>query len=823
MSQVTREMIMAARRELKKRAARVSLANFVTFTTPEYQMGWVHKEICQKLDKFLQDVVDKKSPRLIIAMPPRSGKSELVSRKFPAYLLGRYPELSYIGTSYSSDLSGTFAKDVKGIMLSGEFKEVFPDVVLPRPGDGSGKISQSDRFDIVGHKGNYYSVGVGGSLTGRGAECVAEGSTVLTPNGYVSIDRIKTGSPVMSYNETSQKIEVCFVEAVREKYVENEIVRIDSNRGRSLLVTPEHPVYSRGRYKAAHLFTTGEVLLCSLPEGIYSHGLRVEKVGKKGAKKSLLFPRVRSAIGIRKRTKQAPLYNMWSHYQARKQVLRKMLDRSKKVASGLGRTPVKNRKVRNLWERVPFEMEEQKDWVCTFLLSRMCKRGTQSRDDGSSKHSLQGRHGQKAIFRLRSSCAQSGSPISYGKRRRAMHPVWLNSEATRTPCRLRSNKQCCWQFGDSLPNLSRRGAQARGQEGVREEYVTNVEKIPLNGRSIKVYDLQVSKNHNFFANGVLVHNCLIVDDPISNMQEALSQRVRDSVWDWFTSTAYTRLSPGGGCIVMCTRWHLDDIVGRLIAASNDGSGETWEVIEYPAIAEHDEQYRKAGEALHPERFDEKAFERIRKSVGERVWASLYQQHPVPDGGAMFKSDWIQHWSPATLPKVFDAHVLSWDMTFKGTDNSDFVVGQVWAKSGANFYLLDQVRGRWDFVKSLEMFVKFADKWPQVRRKLVEDKANGPAIISTLKKHISGIVPITPKESKEARAFAVTTLFEAGNVFLPPVDMYPWVKSELLPELLSFPAAAHDDIVDSLTQALSDLSSHKSIKMHKSNLSYLGFM
>lgn len=487
MSQATREMIMAARRELKRRAARVSLANFVTFTTPEYQMGWVHKEICQKLDKFLQDVVDKKSPRLIIAMPPRSGKSELVSRKFPSYLLGRYPDLSYIGTSYSSDLSGTFAKDVKGVMLSGEFKEIFPEIVLPRPGDGSGKISQADRFDIVGHKGSFYSVGVGGSLTGRGSDV------------------------------------------------------------------------------------------------------------------------------------------------------------------------------------------------------------------------------------------------------------------------------------------------------------------------------------------------LVVDDPISNMQEALSQRVRDTVWGWFTSTAYTRLSPGGGCIVMCTRWHLDDIVGRLIAASSDGSGETWEVIEYPAIAEHDEQYRKAGEALHPERFDEKAFERIRKSVGERVWASLYQQHPVPDGGAMFKSDWIQHWSPATLPKVFDAHVLSWDMTFKGTDNSDFVVGQVWAKSGANFYLLDQVRGRWDFVKSLEMFVKFADKWPQVRRKLVEDKANGPAIISTLKKHISGIVPITPKESKEARAFAVTTLFEAGNVFLPPVDMYPWVKSELLPELLSFPAAAHDDMVDSLTQALSDLSSHKSIKMHKSNLNYLGFM
>lgn len=485
MKKVSKELVQAARKELKRRAARISLANFVTYTYPEYQLGWFHSEICQALDEFLNDIVEKRSPRLIICAPPRSGKSELVSRRFPAYVLGRYPDLSFIGTSYSSDLAGSFSKDVQRIMEESSFHEIFPDVYIPSKGiPSNGAVRQADRFDIIDHKGSYYTVGVGGSLTGRGA------------------------------------------------------------------------------------------------------------------------------------------------------------------------------------------------------------------------------------------------------------------------------------------------------------------------------------------------NCLVIDDPVSNMQDALSERVRDSTWDWYTSTAYTRLAPGGGLIVMCTRWHMDDLIGRLLTAQDLGEGDSWKVINFPAIAEFDEPYRKAGEALHPERFDLDALLKIRKSVGERVWAALYQQHPVPDGGGLFKADWIQHWTPETLPEHFDAMVMSWDMTFKETNVSDFVVGQVWGREGANFYLLDQVRGRMDFVKTRDAFVKLVEKWPNVRRRLVEDKANGPAIISALKDKITGIVPITPKESKEARASSVTTLWEAGNVYLPPVDAYPWVKREFIPELLSFPAGAHDDQVDSCTQALSDLHLHTGWKVSKSNMAAL---
>ena len=124
------------------------------------------------------------------------------------------------------------------------------------------------------------------------------------------------------------------------------------------------------------------------------------------------------------------------------------------------------------------------------------------------------------------------------------------------------------------------------------------------------------------------------------------------------------------------------------------------------------------------------------------------------------------------------------------------------------------------MKTLEQFVAASQKWPRVTRKLVEDKANGSAIISALKRKVSGIIPVTPKESKEARASAVTTLWEARNVFLPPKDQYPWVEQDFIPELLSFPAGAHDDMVDSMTQALSDLNKSGGLKMDKTNLAYL---
>ena len=230
-------------------------------------------------------------------------------------------------------------------------------------------------------------------------------------------------------------------------------------------------------------------------------------------------------------------------------------------------------------------------------------------------------------------------------------------------------------------------------------------------------------------------------------------------------------------------------------------------MTFPGVCSH----RKCGEALHPERYPLEQLEGIRRAVGAREWEALYQQHPTPDGGSIFRAEWLRFWYPKDLPLRFEKLVLSWDMTFKEGDDTDYVVGQAWGKSGADFYLLDQVRRRMGFTETLAAFRALADKWPGATRKLVEDKANGPAVIDSLRNHVSGIVPVEPDGSKTARAHAVTTFFEAGNVHIPHPSHCPWA-AEYIAELTQFPAAAHDDQVDATTQALRDMQSHRGLNI-----------
>lgn len=307
---------------------------------------------------------------------------------------------------------------------------------------------------------------------------------------------------------------------------------------------------------------------------------------------------------------------------------------------------------------------------------------------------------------------------------------------------------------------------------------------------------------------------LIIDDPLKDREEADSQTIRDKVWDWYTSTLYTRSAPGGGILLIQTRWHMDDLAGRLLEAESTGNGDTWRKINFPAVAEVDEENRKQAEALHPERYPLEQLLKIKAAIGSRDWAALYQQKPIPDGGAVFKEEWIRTYTAVDLPAKFDEVILSWDMSFKDKDSSDFVVGQVWGKAGGQFFLLDQMRGRWGFVETVERVKQLCAMYPQAVTKLVEDKANGTAVIDSLRRAIHGIIPVNPTNSKTARAHSITPLWEAGNVLLPSPQMCPWVEA-YISELLQFPMGAHDDQIDAMTQALNHFISKRTIVVPRS--------
>lgn len=308
----------------------------------------------------------------------------------------------------------------------------------------------------------------------------------------------------------------------------------------------------------------------------------------------------------------------------------------------------------------------------------------------------------------------------------------------------------------------------------------------------------------------------IIDDPIKDRLQADSKLYRDRVWDWWTDVMATRLAPGAPVVLILTRWHHDDLAGRLLAAED---GHLWRVVNIPAQAEDDDDPldRELGEFMESARGrTEQQWAAIKVRSGTRTWGALYQGNPTPDTGNLFPVDgWARYDRPLWIKRDDGARIIpginpeveelvqSWDFTFKDTKSADYVVGQVWLRRGPDAYLLDMVRRRASFTESCQMMLDLTTRWPQAIAKLVEDKANGPAIMNALRTQVGGLIPVEPEGSKYARAVAVSPLVESKNVHLPDptlVEGTAWV-TDLTEEARDFPQGTHDDTVDALSQAV----------------------
>lgn len=309
---------------------------------------------------------------------------------------------------------------------------------------------------------------------------------------------------------------------------------------------------------------------------------------------------------------------------------------------------------------------------------------------------------------------------------------------------------------------------------------------------------------------------MIIDDPVKGRAEADSEAYRETAKDWWQETVSARLGERTPIVLIMTRWHEADLAGWLMTEHPD----TWRVVNIPALAEHDPAKgetdplgREPGEWLISARGRTVAgWEQRRIDFGERGFTALCQGRPSPAEGAVLKRGWWQIYRrPMATERPdgsmwcldMDEVVQSWDMTFKDTKGSDYVVGGVLGRKGPKVYLLDLVRDRMDFPTTCRAFEAVTAKWPQARAKLVEDKANGPAVIAELSGRIGGIIAVEPRGSKLARASAVSPYVEAGNVFLPDPAVAPWVGA-FVEECAGFPNGAHDDQVDMVTQGLDRL-------------------
>lgn len=317
----------------------------------------------------------------------------------------------------------------------------------------------------------------------------------------------------------------------------------------------------------------------------------------------------------------------------------------------------------------------------------------------------------------------------------------------------------------------------------------------------------------------------IIDDCCKNRDDADSETKQKRDWNWYTSTFYPRREGAmstGGCdrIVMCvTPWNRNDLSGRILEHAEE-MGEEWVVIRFPAVKDDGDagiyesssrftDPRELGEPLWAARLGLVELAKVRK-LSPTDWTSLWCCRPSAAKGNIFQKHWWKLYDE--LPQGRSVDTFSLDCAFGDGPNSSFVVLQRWARYGPDHYLVDQRRKRRDFSETESLCDDQFEKHPEARKKLIEDKANGPAIISKFKRKYSGLVPVTPRGSKKARALAVQGLVEGGNVYLP--RHADW-REDFINELAAFPNGKNDDQVDAMTQYLDSVSAKRSVDFLRS--------
>lgn len=297
-------------------------------------------------------------------------------------------------------------------------------------------------------------------------------------------------------------------------------------------------------------------------------------------------------------------------------------------------------------------------------------------------------------------------------------------------------------------------------------------------------------------------NLIIIDDPVKNQLEADSPTYRNKLWAEWQASIKSRLAAKGKVVVIMTPWTDDDLASRILKSEPSAK-----LLRLPVEAEENDPLGRApGEALCPELGKDNLWLKDFKSSyisdpqgGQRAWTALYQCSPRAEEGNLILRQWWKYYNPDGI-KRFASQLISVDASFKDSDTSDYVSVQVWGKLGTDYYLLYCLNKRLNFPATVDAIRAVQRLYPQAQAVLIEEAANGAAIISTLQREMH-VIPVNPLGGKVARVNAVSPAIESGHVFLPAPETAPWVAA-FIDQFTIFPNGKHDDMVDAASQALS---------------------
>jgi len=291
-------------------------------------------------------------------------------------------------------------------------------------------------------------------------------------------------------------------------------------------------------------------------------------------------------------------------------------------------------------------------------------------------------------------------------------------------------------------------------------------------------------------------NLCIIDDPVSE-QDALSPTALDNIYEWYTSGPRQRLQPGGAIIIVMTRWSIRDLTAKVLQKQAEGGADKWEVVEFPAI------FPDTDKVLWPEFWSREELDGVRASIPVAKWNAQYLQNPTAEEGAIVKRDWWNVWD-SDEPPACSYIIQSYDTAFTKSERSDYSAITTWGVfhpddgDEAAIILLDAEKGRWEFPELKDAALRLYEEY-EPDLVLIEQKASGTPLTQDLRKMgipVSGFTPGRGAD-KFSRMNACAPVFESGMVYAPEAR---WAE-EVIEECAAFPNGEHDDLADSMSQAI----------------------
>jgi predicted phage terminase large subunit-like protein len=787
LSRDEQEEVLRIAEELERRRTaqkcRDDLISFCKHMQPDYKVGKHHRILAN----LLMEIAEGKKDRICVNIPPRHGKSQLVSIYFPAWFLGRHPDKKVLMVSHTTDLAVDFGRKVRNIIDSDAYRDIFPTVSLAADSKSAGRWN-------TGVGGEYYA-------------CIRRYTLVATDRGDVPAYSVRIGDRLAGAGGW-----VTVQEIFDSQHSATFVVK-------GLHCSAEHPIWTmnRGWVQAQKLCPND--LLCvestldrmkALFKGVL-HGylehpnvpqvvqhkepLHQSKKRKVERLRRAWHNGVRSVVGVFKFLYGYGGATNTSAYCGAYQQQRPVFP---------GELPVGNR------AGAAEQQAEQQSIRGAYLGATCAAYGDYSRSSvlpeqgGDTPTQPEAAHEEFRAYR---------APENLGWVRRTAAQILTRSGSSTGPTKPAAGfKKYLAGAGEAAQKLCGLLLGVRRVGGVR----AIEHDAPRN-----FINFRTDGDHTFFADGVLTHNCgvgsalagrgadlLLVDDPHSE-QDVLNGNfdVFDKAYEWFTYGARTRLMPGGRVAVVQTRWHMDDLTGRLTRDMGQNEfADQYEVVEFPALFEVED--KATGELVHkplwPEFFDVPALLRTKASMPVFQWNSQYQQQPTAEEGAIIKREWWKIWE-AERPPQCNYLIMTLDAAAEKTTRSDFTAITTWGvffhePSNSNqIILLNSVKDRVEFPELKQMAQEEYDYW-KPDSFVVEKKSSGTPLYQELRRTGMIIQEYTPHRGtgdKFARLNSVADIIKSGLVWVPQTR---WAE-ELVEEVAGFPFMSHDDLVDCTTMAL----------------------